>query len=140
MPAIYSHIEGRLLPYGAEAAPVQCCLWAAVTAAQDEPSLAPLLGPAEQHANRSMPAAAVDKVFEHLQAAQDALARVVGRRQPSPTGSDPAGGDAPQSGKRFQAAILRYNALAGCAPAAYQANPARHGIHCEAELRLTDEL
>ena len=51
MPAIYSHMEGRLLPYDAEAAPVQCCLWAAVTAAQDEPSLAPWLGPAEQHAN-----------------------------------------------------------------------------------------
>ena len=41
MPALYSHTEGRLLPYNAAAAPVQRCLWAAVTAAQDEPSLAP---------------------------------------------------------------------------------------------------
>ena len=82
MPNPYSHTEGRLLPYDAEAAPVQHCLWAAVTAAQDEPSLAPWLGPAEQHAYGSVPAAAVDKVFEHLHAAHDALARVVERRQP----------------------------------------------------------
>ena len=54
-----------------------------------------------------MPAAAVDKVFEHLHVAHDALARVVGRRQPSPTGSDLAGGDLPESEKRLQAAILR---------------------------------
>ena len=47
MPTPYSHTEGRLLPYDAEATPVQHCLWAAVTAAQDEPSLAPWLGPAE---------------------------------------------------------------------------------------------
>ena len=93
MPTPYSHTEGRLLPYDAEAAPVQHCLWAAVTAAQD--ALAPWLGPAEQHAYGSMPAAAVDKVFEHLHAAHDALARVVGRRQPSPTGTDPAEGDPP---------------------------------------------
>ena len=72
MPTPYSHTEGRLLAYDAEAAPVQHCLWAAVTAAQDEPSLAPWLGPAEQHAYGSMPAAAVDKVFEHLHAAHDA--------------------------------------------------------------------
>ena len=82
MPTSYSHTEGRLLPYDAEAAPVQHCLWAAVTVAQDEPSLAPWLGPAEQQAYGSMPAAAVDKVFEHLHAAHDALARVAGRRQP----------------------------------------------------------
>ena len=44
MPTSYSHTEGRLLPYDAEAAPVQHCLWAAVTATQDEPSLAPWLG------------------------------------------------------------------------------------------------
>ena len=84
MPTPYSHTEGRLLPYDAEAAPVQRCLWAAVTAAQDEPSLAPWLGPAEQQAYGSMPTGAVDKLFEHLHAAHDALARVVGRRQPSP--------------------------------------------------------
>ena len=41
VPTPYSHTEGRLLPYDAEAAPVQHRLWAAVTAAQDEPSLAP---------------------------------------------------------------------------------------------------
>ena len=41
MPTPYSHTETRLLPYDAEAAPVQRCLWAAVTAAQDEPFLAP---------------------------------------------------------------------------------------------------
>ena len=140
MPSPYSHTEGRLLPYDAEAAPVQRCLWAAVTAAQGEPSLAPWLGPAEQHAYGSMPTAAVDKVFEHLYAAHDALAHVVGRRGPSAAGSDPARGDLPESGERLQAAILCYDALAACAPAAYQANAARHGIQLEAALRLTEEL
>ena len=33
-----------------------------------------------------MPAAAVDNVFEHLHAPHDALARVLGRRQPFPAG------------------------------------------------------
>ena len=140
MPAPYRHTEGRLLPYDAEAAPVGRCLWAAVTAAQDEPSLAPWLGPAEQRAYGSMPATAVDKVFEHLHAAHDALARLVGRRQPSPTGPHPAEGDPAEGGKRLQAAILRYDALAACAPAAYQANAARHGIHSDAALRLTEGL
>ena len=140
MPSSYSHTEGRLLPYDAEAAPVQHCLWAAVTAAQDEPSVAPLLAPAEQHAYRSMPAAPVDKVFDHLHAAHDALARVVGRRRPSPAGTDPAAGDPPESGKWLQAAIFRYDTLAVCAPAAYQADTARHGIRSEAALRLTEEL
>ena len=87
-----------------------------------------------------MPAAAVDKVFEHLHATHDALARVVGRRQPSPAGSDPAEGDLPESGKRLQAAVLRYDTLAARAPAAYQADAARHGIRPEAALRLTEEL
>ena len=50
MPNPYSHTEGRLLPYNAKAAPVQRCLWAAVTAPQNELSLAPWLGPAEQQA------------------------------------------------------------------------------------------
>ena len=140
MPTPYSHTEGRLLLYDAEAAPVQHCLWAAVTAAQDAPSLAPWLGPAEQHAYGSMPAAAVDKVFEHLHAAHAALARVVGRRQPSPAGMDPAGGDPPESGKRLQAAVLRYDTLAACVPAAYQADTARHGIRSEAALWLAEEL
>ena len=140
MPTPYSHTAGRLLPYDAEAAPVQHCLWAAITAAQDEPSLAPWLGPTEQHAYGSMPAAAVDKVFEHLHAALDALARVVGRRQPSPAGTDPAEGDPPESGKRLQAAVLRYDTLAACVPAAYQADAARHGIRSEAALRLAEGL
>ena len=140
MPTPYSHTEGRLLPYDAEAAPVQHCLWAAVTAAQDEPSLAPWLGPAEQHDYGSMPAAAVGKVFEHLHATHDALARVVGRRQPSPAGTDPAEGDPPESGKQLQAAVLRYDTLAARAPAAYQADAARHGVRSEAALRLTEEL
>ena len=87
-----------------------------------------------------MPAAAVDKVFEHLHAAHEALARVVGRRQPSPAGRDPAGGDPPKTGKRLQAAVLRYDTLAACAPAAYQADAARHGIRSEAALRLAEEL
>ena len=134
MPTAYSHTEGGLLPYDAEAAPVQRCLWAAVTTAQDEPSLAPWLGPAEQHACGCMPAAAVDKVFEHLLVVHDALTRTVGRRQPSSTGSGPAGRDPPESGKRLQAAILRYDTLAACAPAAYQANAAGHSIHSEAAL------
>ena len=140
MPIPHSHTEGHLFPYDAEAAPVQHCLWAAVTAAQDEPSQAPWLGPAEQHDYGSMPAAAVDKVFEHLHATHDALARVVGRRQPSPAGTDPAEGDLPESGKQLQAAVLRYDTLAARAPAAYQADAARHGIRSEAALRLTEEL
>ena len=41
MPTPYSHTEGCLLLYNAAAAPVQHCLWAAVDAAQDGPSLAP---------------------------------------------------------------------------------------------------
>ena len=87
-----------------------------------------------------MPAAAVDKVFEHLHATHDALARVVGRRQPSPAGTDPAEGDLPESGKQLQAAVLHYDTLAARAPAAYQADAARHGIRSEAALRLTEEL
>ena len=87
-----------------------------------------------------MPAVAVDKVFEHLHAAHDALARVVGRWQPSLAGTDPAGGDHPESGKRLQAAVLRYDTLAACAPAAYQADAVRHGIRSEAALRLAEEL
>ena len=138
MPTPYSHTEGPLLPYDAEAAPVKHCLWAAVTAAQDEPSLAPWLGPAEQHAYGSMPAAAVDKVFEHLHAAHDALARVVGRRQPSPAGTDPAGGDPTERGKPLRAAVLRYDTLAACVPAAYQADAARHGIRSEVALWLAE--
>ena len=92
MPTPYSHTEGRLLPYVAEATPVQHCLWAAVSAAQDEPSLPPWVGPAEQHAYGSMPAAAVDKVFAHLHATHDALARVVGRRHRPPRGRTRRGG------------------------------------------------
>ena len=140
MPTPYSHTEGRLLPYVAEAAPVQPRLWAAVTAARDEPSLAPWLGPAEQHAYGSMPTAAVEKVFEHLHAAHDALARVEGRRQPSQAATDPPEGEPPESGKRLQAAILRYDTLAACAPVAYQADAAQHGIRSEAALWLTEEL
>ena len=140
MPTPYSHTEGRLLPYDAEAAPVQHCLWAEVTAAQDEPSLPPWLGPAEQHASGSMPAAAVDKVFEHLHAAHDALARVVGRRQPSLAGMDPAEGDPLESEKQLQAAVLCYDTLAACAPVAYQADAARHGIRSEAALWLAEAL
>ena len=140
VPTPYSHTQGRLLPYDVEAAPVQNCLWAAVTAAQDARSLAPWLGPAEQHAYGSMPAAAVDKVFEHLHAAHDAPARVVGRRQPSLAGTDLAEGDSPECGKRLQAAVLRYDTLAACAPAAYQADAARHGIRSKAALRLAEEL
>ena len=86
MPTPYSRTEGRLLAYDTDAVPVQRCLWASVTAAKDEPSLAPWLGPAERHTYGSMPAAAGDKVFEHLHAAHDALARIVGRssRQSAP--------------------------------------------------------
>ena len=50
------------------------------------------------------------------------------------------GGDPPESRKRLQAAILCYDTLAGCAPAAYQANAAQHGIPSEGALRLTEEL
>ena len=102
--------------------------------------MAPWLGPSEQHAYGSLPAAAVDKVFEHFHAAHDALGCMVGRRQRFPKGSDPAAGDPPESGKQFQAAILRYDALAACAPAAYKAIAPQHGIHSEAARRLTEAL
>ena len=42
--------------------------------------------------------------------------------------------------KRLQEAILRYDTLAACAPAAYQADGAPHGIQSEAAIRLTEEL
>ena len=87
-----------------------------------------------------MPAAAVDKVFEHLHATHDAPARVVGRRQASPAATDPAEGDPRESGKRLQAAVLRYDALAACEPAVYQPEAAQHGIRSEAALRLAEEL
>ena len=64
----------------------------------------------------------------------------MGRQQPFPAGTDPAGGDPPESGKRLRAAVLRYDTLAACAPAAYQADAARHGIRSEAALRLAEEL
>ena len=64
----------------------------------------------------------------------------MGRQQPSAAGSDAAGGEPLESGKRLRAAILRYDALAACAPAAYQADAARHGIHSEAAFRLTEAL
>ena len=99
VPGPYSHTEECLLPY--DAAPVQRCLWAVVTAAQDEPSLAPWLGPAERHIYGSMPVVAEDNVFEHLYAAQDALARVMGSRQPSPAGSDPKDREPPERGKHL---------------------------------------
>ena len=50
------------------------------------------------------------------------------------------GGDPPESGKRLQAAVLCYDTLAACAPAAYQADAARHGIRSEEALRLAEEL
>ena len=65
---------------------------------------------------------------------------MVGCRQPSPAGTDPAEGDPPESGKRLQVAVLGYDTLAACAPAAYQADAARHGIRSEAALRLAEEL
>ena len=55
----------------------------------------PWLGPAEQHTYQSMLAAAGEKVFQHPHAVHDALARVVGRRQPPQAKSDPMGGDPP---------------------------------------------
>ena len=87
-----------------------------------------------------MPAAALENVFEHLHAAHDALARVVGRWQRSPAASDPMAGDPTESGKQLQEAILWYDALMACAPAAYQVNTACHGIHSEAALRLREAL
>ena len=140
VPTPYSHTEGHLFQYDAEATPLQRSLWAAVTAAQDEPSLVLWLGPTEQHAYGSMPAASVDKVLEHLHTVPDALTRTVEHRQPSPAGSNQAGGDPPESGERLQAAILQYNALAAGAAVAYQANAAWHGVHSEAALQLTETL
>ena len=37
-------------------------------------------------------------------------------------------------------AILRYDALAACPAAAYQANAARYGFHSQAALRLAEVL
>ena len=36
--------------------------------------------------------------------------------------------------------MFRYDALAACAPAVYQADAARHGVRSEAALRLAEEL
>ena len=72
-----------------------------------------------------MPPAAVGNVLEDLQSAHDALARVVGRQEPSAAGSDLIGRDPPECGKQLQAALLRYNGLAARAPGAYLANAAR---------------
>ena len=101
---------------------------------------APWLGPTEQNTYGTMSAAAVDKVLGHLLAAHDALARVVGAPTAVPGGVGPDGRGPPESEKRLQAAILRYDALAACAPAAYQANAARHGVNSEAALRSTEAL
>ena len=45
-----------------------------------------------------------------------------------------------RAGKQLQAAVLRYDTLAACTPAAYHADAARHGIRSEAALRLAEEL
>ena len=84
----------------------------------------------------------MDKVFQHLHAAHESLARAVGRRHPSLAGLDPPdpGKDPPESGVLLQAAILRYDILAACTPTAYQTNAAMHGIHSEAALRLMEVL
>ena len=47
VPTLDSHRGGRLLPYDSEAPSLQRCLSAEVTAAQEHPSKAPWLGPAE---------------------------------------------------------------------------------------------
>ena len=62
----YCHILDSLLPHDACTAPIQRCLSAGVTTAQDKPSLAPY---------GSIPAAAVDKVFELRQTAHEILGR-----------------------------------------------------------------
>ena len=136
----YSHPEGPLLLYGPDAAPVERCLLAAVTAAQDEPSVAPWLGPAAQHTHGSMQAAAVEKLFDHLHMAHKSLARVVGLQHPSHIGLDPPEKDPPESRKRLQTAVLRYEALAVCASAAYQTNAALEGIHSVAAVWLVEAL
>ena len=87
-----------------------------------------------------MPAAALDKVFQRFHAAHDATARTVVRQQSSPAGSKRIWGGPSESGKRLQALILRYDALAACAPAAYQGKAGRHGVHSEVALRLKEAL
>ena len=103
-----------------------------------------LFGGGHRRTRRALPGALAgprrDKVFEHLDAAHDAVARVPGRRQPSQAGSDPTGRDPPERWKQLQAAILRYDTLAACAPAAYQAKAVRHCVHSEAALRLMNAL
>ena len=136
MPTPYSHTEGRLLPYDAEAAPVQHCLWAAVTAAQDEPSLAPWLGPAEQHNYGSMPAAAVDKVFEHLHATHQGPGGCGGTPTAVPRGDGPGGRGA--SPRAESSSRQRSSAMTPWQRARRQRT--RHGIRSEAALRLTEEL
>ena len=85
-----------------------------------------------------MPAAALDKVFEHLHTAHESLARVVGRRHPCLASGDRSEKDPLKSGKQLQAAILRYDAVATNAPAAYKADAAQYGICSEAAVRLAE--
>ena len=80
VPTHYSHTAGPLFPYDPEATPVQRCLLAAVTAAQEEPYLVPLLGPA-MPTGRCLQGD-VDKVFEHVYEWHKSLARAVGLRHP----------------------------------------------------------
>ena len=87
-----------------------------------------------------MPAGAKDTVFEHPHTAQKFLAHVVGRQHPSLAGLDPSQKVTPESRKQLQPAIFWYDALAACAPAAYQMNAAQQGIRSEAALWLAEAV
>ena len=103
---------------------------------QDKPSLAPWLGPAQQLTYGSMPAGAVDKVFNQLHTAHKSLARLVGCRRRSPAELGSLEKDPPEIGEELQAAILEYEALALCTRPARPCTVAAS----EAALRLAEVL
>ena len=79
-------------------------------------------------------------MFQHLHAAYDSLARVVGRQHPALVGRDPPEKDQPKGGKQLQMGILSYETLAARALMVYKANAAEHSIRSEAAVWLADVL
>ena len=110
----YSHTEGRLLPYDAEAAPVLARPgWVPQSSATTRPCPRP----------------------RWTRCSSSSTRRTTPWRVWWDAGSRPRRGRTRRRGTSRRAD----DTLAACAPAAYQADAARHGIRSEAALRLTEE-